>query len=91
VCGPTANACEYVTVAPETTGGGAAAPSMVAPTIPARDSLPTTERDAAESTVEPSGGVDEERPGFVLSTVRSSTGADAAELPALSVATTRRS
>jgi hypothetical protein len=47
--------------------------------------------EPADSTVDPSAGVDEESAGFVLSTRRSSTGTEAAKLPASSVATTRRS
>ena len=76
---------------PATTGAGAAAPSIVAPTMPARSSLAITASEPADGIVEPSTGVEAVRLGLVLSTRRLATGAEVVAFPALSVTVTRRS
>src|SRR5215211_546563 len=89
VWGPSSKVEAKVTVAPATSGAGAARPSMVASTA-ARFSSATRVSESATATSSPSAGVEETSAGAVLSTmtVRSE---EFPGFPALSVARARRS
>ena len=64
---------------------------MVGFTSVLRFSLAVTATNPAAATFAPSEGDEDVSVGAVLSTLRMTTGAEVAELPALSVTTTRRS